>query len=243
MGECDRRASLRMFGAGTVLFLAGMALSEPLRAATTSRVVPSGLFRLSRLVERELFDNELLSVERSWTCRFSDLGRGMVVDGASLDCVVLAPEKLAALARMEKERTDTGPFPAILDAGGHIASADGEALVDTARLVDSAMSVLENIDGPAADNASMRRVLSQLAAAAQKSLTAVPADLFFPNAGTEKLSREVAIAPDSIGRIDVETASTAMPDTGLLIMRERRIQTSVGGHNRLAREVWKLTPL
>ncbi|WP_203230522.1 hypothetical protein, partial [Segeticoccus rhizosphaerae] len=114
--------------------------SMPLNAQTTgtARALPQGLFRLTRLLERELVDGAVLSVERSWSCKFEHAGRGMRVVGEALDCFVKAPESLAPLAALEKQRKDMGPFPALLHSSGLIASPVHQEPVDHRQVVDVA---------------------------------------------------------------------------------------------------------
>ncbi|WP_369026439.1 hypothetical protein [Qipengyuania sp. RANM35] len=243
MDNWNRRESLRVLGAGGILMLAGLALPMPLRATTAARSVPNGGFRLTRLLERELFDGASLRVERSWSCRFSVAGRGMLVEGADLDCLVSAPPALGALAEMERSRKGTGPFPALLDASGRIADFASEPMVDATKVIDAALAVLSHKGAKGAELIDARRALSQLTAAAQQSLSEVPGDLFFPLEETRTLQREIEIAPGTEGRIDVETRSSADPATGLLVTSERRIMTRIGEDERLAREVWRLSRL
>ncbi|MEZ5680998.1 MAG: hypothetical protein R3E14_06835 [Erythrobacter sp.] len=97
--------------------------------------LPQGSYILTRLVERELVDGKMLAVERSWSCRFEDAGRGMRVNGEQLDCIVRAPAALATLADMERRRTVSGPFPAFLTGTGRIASPIDEQPIETAEAV------------------------------------------------------------------------------------------------------------
>lgn len=239
MGEYDRRESLRFLGAGNLLAMAAFALPLPLGAATQARAVPSGQFRLTRLLERELVDGASLVVERIWSCRFGAAGRGMRVDGAEAECHVSAPPPLAALAQMERSRGGPGPFPVLLDSSGRIADQRGGPTVEPHIVIEEALEVLARSGTVGTELSGSRAALTQLAAAAQKSLSAVPLDLFFPEPAASPLARELELAPGTEGKIEL-TTSTQVQDSGLLRSRERRVVTTIGDDSRVSREVWTL---
>ncbi|MEZ5680999.1 MAG: hypothetical protein R3E14_06840 [Erythrobacter sp.] len=82
--------------------------------------------------------------------------------------------------------------------------------------------------------------MTRLTSAAGKSLSIIPPDLFFPDTTPRSMSREVEIGPGLAGQLQVEIASVARPDNGLLQRIERRLVTRVGDDERLSREVWTL---
>lgn len=243
MGDCSRRDSLRIFGA-SVLFLGGLSATVPLKAsAGPGRSAPTGDYRLSRTVRRELFDGGYLAVERSWSCRFAGLGRGMSVDGEQIECLVSGPGTLGALAEMERRRRDTGPFPAVLDESGLIVSSDSEQAVSADQVIDGALADMAGRIATTSDIADQRRALGALTARAQQSLTAVPRDLFFPRAAVPALAREFEVAPGLLGQLHIETDVRADESTGLLLSRERRIRTGIAGEERISSEIWDLQRL
>ena len=240
MNDSGRRDTLRFLGAGALLGSIGFSLPASARVSPATIEVPKGRFRLSRRIERELVDGAFLTVERSWTCQFEQTGRGMRAIGEALDCRVDAPAALAPLATLEKQRMDTGPFPALLDSKGLIAISSQQAPVDQHRVVDAAISVLAASPITAGDLAQARATLVRMASAAGQSLSAIPQDLFFPDTTPQRLTRTVEVAPGVTGQVELEVVTLVESGNGLLAMRERRLATSIGDDRRTAREVWKL---
>ena len=242
MSDGSRRDALRFFGAAALLSAAGFSFSAPARASAMPRTLPQGEFRLSRQVERELFDGSVLKVRRVWTSRFASAGRGMQVEGEDLDCVVEAPGGLAALAEMERKRVGTGPFPALLSPTGLIVNRIEETPVEADEVVEAALKVLGAASLDVTDQAQARSALARVTSAAGQSLSAVPADLFFPETVPHSFSREIELAPGVTGSVRLETTSVARAGSGLLARFERRVVTRIGGDERLARELWTLDP-
>lgn len=240
MDRTSRRDALRYLGAGALLATAGFSHPLAARVSAMERAAPSGRFSLSRLVERELVDGILLSIERSWTCGFAAAGGGILVDGHDLACKVTAPAALAGLAEMERRRKDTGPFPALLDDRGRIRAPVDEARVDPAQAVDLALAAMRTGKPDLRDAAAKRQLLMQLVAAAGQSFSVIPEDLFFPDIEPSSLSREIEISPGLTGRIDLAVTTAANPVTGLLERRERKLATRIADDVRSAREVWSL---
>lgn len=240
MSDSGRRDALRFLGAGALLGSLGYSLPISARVSPADVKAPQGRYFLSRLIERELVDDALLTVERRWSCQFQEAGRGMRAIGEALDCLVDAPAALAPLAKLEKEREDKGPFPALLDSKGLIATPSQQAPVDQRRVVDAAMSVLEDASITAGDLAQARTMLARMASAAGQSLSAIPQDLFFPDTTPQRIIRTVEVAPGVAGQIELEVVTLVEPGNGLLAMRERRLATSIGDDRRTAREVWTL---
>lgn len=242
---CDsrRRDTLRFLGASALLGVAGSSIAMPALAVGNRRELPAGQYKLTRLIERELVDGAMLRIERSWSCQFEEAGRGMRVSGEQLYCNVEAPASLTALAEMEKRRKGTGPLPALLTSSGRFAYPVDEEPVETGKAVEAAVAVLERQLRDQAQLEQARRVLADLASAASKSLSAIPADLFFPDAAQTKLSREIDVGPGLTGRVVVEIASIVRPGSGLLKSTRRQLVAQIGDDERLSREVWTLDPL
>lgn len=242
MSESGRRDALRFLGAGALLSVANFSFPALAQLVRSPRRLPQGQYCLTRIVERELIDGAILSVMRSWSCRFEQAGRGMRVVGEALECLVDAPGGLEPLAALEKQRKDAGPFPALLDGTGLIATQSSSEPVDQRLVIDTAISVLKNLSPNPLDLDEARMALTRMANAAGKSLGVIPRDLFFPDTEPQKLTRIIELAPDVTGQVELNVVSEAQPATGLLASRERRLVTRIGEDERVAREVWKLDP-
>ena len=106
MIRADRRGLLRLAGAalGASLLLPGGARGQaPARFAP-----PAEAMRYTRRLERALADGASLVVSRSFAVRFEREGEGFRVDGEQLAVVVEAPAQIESLARLERERIETG---------------------------------------------------------------------------------------------------------------------------------------
>ena len=242
MSYCGRRRALRILGAGALLSATGFAFPAPARASGLQREVPRGNYRLTRLLERELVDGAMLSVNRAWSCRFLGAGRGMRVEGEALECIVQAPAALAALAEMEKRRVGVGPLPVLLDSTGLIAAAADVPEVEPRQVLDAAVDVLVRSKIADASLGEAKRALAQLANAAGQSMSTIPEDLFFPDLAPSISSREFTLGNDIAGEVLIEVKADAQPETGLLKSWERRVNSRIGDGSRLARELWMLEP-
>ena len=89
----------RHFGAG--MFAMGASLVMPVSTASAANMrIPTAPMRLSRMIERQLFDGKRITVARDWIIRFADSGRGIRIDGFQQQVSVDAPEKLERLAQV-----------------------------------------------------------------------------------------------------------------------------------------------
>lgn len=129
-----RRRLIALLGAGLAAGAAG-------RSAAAGGAVPLSLpqrpQRLERVLSHVVGGQTALSVRRGWEVWFAPQGRGIAVSGRQLFAEVNAPPQLAALARIEQQRTETGLFPLMLDADGAIlpvADAQGVSAAVTAAL-------------------------------------------------------------------------------------------------------------
>lgn len=242
MLENDRRACLRLLGAvalAPLLVLPGRADA----AAGARLALPSGDMILTRQVERELRDGKRLLVTRSWQCRFSASGGGAVVEGHQIGCHVDAPPQLASLALMEEEREDSGPFPAILDPLGRIASRTGSTPADLSRAIEEALRILTARGHSGEKLAESQRFLGQLAEMTGAAIGEVSADLFYPVQSTTGFSRVIDLPDATHGTIDVAIEVRVDRGTGLLERSARSVVTRIGSDSRHNSEVWTLTAL
>jgi hypothetical protein len=236
MQGSDRRTCLRLLGAVASVPLASWSVF----AHAASRTVPSGAFLLTRRVERELGDGKFLVVARVWQCRFSPAAPGMQVEGQQVDCRVDAPPRLAPLAQLERDRVDSGPFPALLDATGRIASQSFDPAETLPLVIDKAIALLMARGHEGEELAAGRRFLADLAGATGKAIGSVPPDLFYPAPAPVGFSRQLALPDDATGTVEVTVSASADSATGLLQQLERRVETRVGADTRHNAELWTL---
>ena len=83
---------------------------------------PSTPLILTRTLYRDLPGGGKIVVTRQYAVHFSADGDGYRLDGQLLDTAVQVPERLSALAEVERRRPDSGLFPAYLDRQGLIRS-------------------------------------------------------------------------------------------------------------------------
>ena len=240
MTGSDRREAMLRLGAFAVLPLA--LHTSPAFAAENRplRTPPTGEYRLSRKVSRSLVDGRMLTVERSWSCRFSANGRGMSVSSFGQSATVDAPESLQALASMEEKRRDSGPFPALLDASGMIVSAPSTPTGASNEAVSAAMNALRNAAASHGETADASRFLHGLAGAAGAVMSAIPLDLFYPKPGLREDVHTIELPGGASGTVAITLRSSAKEQSGLLDRFERAVRTQLEGDMRHSSEVWSL---
>ena len=240
MAGSDRREAMLRLGA-----IAGLPIALHISPACAAenrphRTAPLGEYRLSRKVSRSLVDGRVLTVERNWSCRFSASERGMSVSSYGQSDKVDAPESLQALASMEEERRDSGPFPALLDNSGMIVAARSAPTGASSEAIAAAMGALRNAAASHDEAADARRFLQRLAGAAGAAMSAIPPDLFFPTPGEREDVRAIALPGGGSGTVAIALRSSAHEQSGLLDRFERSVQTRLGGDTRHSSEVWHL---
>jgi hypothetical protein len=197
-----------------------------------------------RRLTRELSGNYAIVAERKFKVRFAALADGFRIEGEQVDCVVDAPPNLAAYARIEQERIETGLFPLDLDRSGLIRSSAGEtshASLD--RAIDLALEQVRAMHLPDADKYEAQAFLFGLQRAAGSISSEPPADLFTPPAVAEQISREVALPGGLVGSITTSFSGKVSPESGLLDEAERIVLTGTAGSTRKTLEHWKLERL
>ncbi|GIX20901.1 hypothetical protein [Erythrobacter cryptus] len=237
-----RRRLIALLGAGLAAGAAG-------RSAATGGASPLSLpqrpQRLERVLSHVVGGHSALSVRRGWEVWFAPQGRGIAVSGRQLFAEVNAPPQLAALARIEQQRTETGLFPLMLDADGAIlpvADAQGVSEAVTAAL-GAAEELIARGPGPADQRALQRAYLARLDAVGADLFEQLPRDLFFPT-GVPSVVRETLTLPDGlIGSFTVEYRAAPQPDAPWLSRAERVITTRIGAQERRREELWRMGDL
>lgn len=243
MTAADRRTLLRLAAAAMLLPVVsgapGRAVAQGPRFAP-----PSGAMRYTRRLERPLADGLRLVASRSFVVRFEPVEGGYRVTGEPAGVEVSAPERLAAFARLEREREDPGPFPLRLDAGGRIvggAAAPLSAQLDLA--VREAIAELDARPRDPAERAELLRFVDAVHKTAGRLTTELPADLFAPPSRPRTERREVALPNGEAGEVTVTFSAAADPATGLMRQAVREVLTELGGDRRRTLESWQLVAL
>lgn len=233
------------------LFLAGAAALVPALAAVQAGSAlaetvasqfapPSTALTLTRILYRPLTGGKQIVVTRRYAIRFAPEGEGYRLDGELIGAEVDAPPLLARLAEIERNRTDSGLFPARLDSQGIIRSMGGSIDRD-ARL--KSVKVGELMIGSAAISAAGKQegtaLLNQVASSAGTSTW--PMTLFNPGQGERVEIRKVPLADGSQGEVEVRIHAEGLMPGGLARQVERVITTRLEGTTRVSREVWTLS--
>ena len=214
---------------------------------------PVGPMQLSREIHRSLADGRELVVTRHYRVTFRPNAQGFVIEGEWRGTDVQAPERLAALADMEKARADRTTFPMQLDRTGMIVS--GEAAGHPALNEDETQEAKRLILGaklhPAAQHQATRFV-EHLTNRQGGMIAQWPATLFRPGAAALQTSQEMPLAPEENGQEEnrqgekgsaINTISAHSATTcGVMQDMERKVQTRIGGQMRETREIWTLSP-
>lgn len=200
-----------------------------------------GRYRLARRVTRQLGEHDRLVIERAWSIAFVPQGRGFLVEGRPAGLVVDTPPELAFLARIERERPETGVFPLSLDERGlMIGPAGAPAGGDLAAALDAVRGRLAQ-QLAQAERSAAERFLDHLQRAGEEALTRWPRDLFAPERDAVAEAREVPLPDGRTGALALALAATRDPATGLMQRLERRLETRTGQGVRSGSELFTLT--
>lgn len=240
-GPADRRTVLRRAAwAALVPLLSQM----PQPAAATSGVrfaPPTGPMRYTRTLTRRLAGGASMIVERSFMVTFTPTVAGFAIDGKQVHAAVDAPAALADLARLERERIETGLFPLQLDADGRISGGPDIALgpqLDRAVELARAQIARASTDN-GADTETTRFVLA-LQQSAAALLTELPTDLFAPVAYPRFHRGEVPLPDGGMGEISSRFDALVDRATGLMRSAERQVITAIAEDRRETIERWSL---
>ena len=239
MKRIDRRAAIRAAMASALL---PTLLSGKIAAAAGARIMPpTRPMEFVRRLRREMSGGFAVVVERRFEIRFVELTAGYRIDGRQISSAVDAPPNLEALARLERERRETGMFPLDLDRNGIIRS--GPAIVETPNLqqaVDTALGQLSaGLENPS-EIAEVRTFMIGLQQAEGTLSSAMPADLFVPPLSAQRASREIDLPGGMTGSLSSEYSGNISPETGLLSEARRVILTETGDTRRETVESWSL---
>lgn len=199
---------------------------------------------LSRTVIRELSGGQQVLVKRRFRVQFVASADGFVLTGTPIDVSVEVPPILARLGELERQRSDSGPFPIAIDGQGMIhpvvepGNADAIARNSSQR---AAQGMIDSATMPAGRKREGGQLLAQLAADPRTSLW--PTDLFVASDGERRLHRSVALPDGSEGEIEILLRVGKLLPGGVPTVFERVITTQLAGTRRVSREVWSLEPI
>jgi hypothetical protein len=214
-------------------------------AATTCSagfVAPAGSLRFSRELRRSLFDGKELVVTRHYRITFAATPKGTRVEGSLTGTDVEVPERLAALADLERKRQDDSMFPLMLDSTGRIVEshADGAALSGKAQPLAEGLIAGAGLDGLAQEQAA--RFVESLFSAQGPGINQWPAQLFRPGEQPSQVRQELPLPGGGKGAVTITLEPVSAGPCGLMQRLERRVETLVGTQVRRTREIWTLGP-
>lgn len=223
------------------------ALPGPIGAALAARRsvrVPVGSFRLERVLSRELGEEAAIVVTRRWQVAFAGGDRGMTVTGEQISAEVAAPAGLAPLAALERARSASEIFPLLLDETGLIVpNSRTPGAPQLVRALETGRILVQAMPLPPSELEGAREFMAQLASLSAGTVSRLPRDLFFPQAGQDETTRNLVLPGGEEGSITVTVSTHAAADSGLLVASERRIVTRLADSARGAGERWTLTSI
>ncbi len=232
------------------LFLAGVAAALPSAAAfseamaapstnASSFAPTSNPLILTRTVWRELQDGKEIVARRRYAVRIMSDGAGFTVVGEQIDSAVEAPAALAALAEMERRRSEVSLFPMQLDANGQIL-AEQRGFDPAARSgsVRVAQQFVQASDMANADKVLTGSLIDQIAKAG--GIAQWPSDLFNPTRQNQQEIRCMALPGGMEGEVTISITVHGQLQGGLPRAVERMVVTKLEGTRKVTREQWTL---
>jgi hypothetical protein len=232
------RATLALLALGAAVPMLEIGLTAQVQAATQAQFAPPREpLVLTRTVWRTLHDGQQIVVRRSYLLAFAPEDGGFRVSGQQIASEVEAPPALAAVARLERDRSDTSAFPLRLDAAGMILLAG--APHDSPARLDGENAARALIAGSTLSPANRREGETFLAAIAAKGgAVPWPVDLFNPREQSRIDRREVALPDGSTGTITMSFSAESAMTGGIPAKVSREVVSELGGTRRVSREEW-----
>ena len=211
----------------------------PLHARETAVFEPPAVLqRFTRRLVRQLGESDRGVFTRSYLIRFDAAPGGFEVTGEQTSVEVVVPPALERLAELERARTDSGPFPLMLDQGGYIAADNAPtALSDEAK---QAVAMAIGMLGQRQGNDDAGAFLRNLSQGGQAILSPLPRGLFVPGDTDVTEKREIVSGDGVPGSIAMHIRSRCASPAGLLRSLERTIVTEAGGSRRETSETFML---
>lgn len=236
-----RRALCLILGFGVS---ARFALRPAIGRANGVVSCPSSPMRLSRRVERSLWDGGVLSVDRSWAIEFALQGAGFAITGHQIEASVNAPDALSSLAAIEQNRSTNDMWPIMLSGDGRIVEMGNSTREEDIRAaIAQAEQVIANRPVPASEQEAQMQYLRELQEAGSSLFARLPDDLFFPRLGPVRSVRAVELPGGLTGEFEVSYNAVSAQEGEWLADAEREVVTRIEGSEQRAREVWTMRAL
>ncbi|NBW74266.1 MAG: hypothetical protein EBR34_00535 [Sphingomonadaceae bacterium] len=229
------------------ILLAGIAAISPAAAAHAAPAAslpaafapPEDPVMISRTVVRSLFDGKEVRATRRYLVWFRPEADGWRIEGELRDVIVEVPPALEQFAGLERNRTEPGFFPILLDSSGHLKPRAKPRLGDGSRA--RAAAVGEMMIAGATTSLSARNqanaMLTQVVMAGNNG-TAWPEDLFNPAQAETLETRGIALPDGSRGKIEIAVRAAGLAPGNLPAQVERIVRTDLGATRRNSREIW-----
>lgn len=234
-----RRGALGLLGAGMATGLVTPACAaSPLAPPQTPM-----LFRRSMM--RDAGRGITITVTRGFEIRFVPLASGYRLEGSQVYAEVDAPEELAQIAELERNRIETTVFPVLLDARGLVLDSSGPEPRPTPELdqaVELALARFREIGADETTIADAQTFFQWLQQAGGTIGAEMPPELFVPPPEPQQVIRTIELPGGLTGTIETRFGGTVTPETGLMRTAERAIVTRVEGTSQQSLESWSLTP-
>ncbi|MBV7265555.1 hypothetical protein [Erythrobacter ani] len=243
MTRATRRGAVA--GLAGLGFGAGAAIVPLPLHAKTPITAPQGPMLLKRRIERALRDGATLVIEREWEVRFAVQGQGIAIGGRQLSAHVEAPAALAALARIEEDRSTEAMWAILLAENGLIAAAGTYTQKhDIDAAASQARSIIAKRPESADAKALHRTNIAQLQKAGGALLDQLPPDLFFPASDTPReMTRKIEMAGGQTGRFIVRYVAKRARNNAWLAHAQRTIVTAIGDDERRSSDTWVMSAL
>ena len=237
-----------------MFLLAGVAALAPIASASGYFAAeaeaprafspPMAPMVLSRTVIRELADGKQIVVKRSFRVQFVTAAGGFALTGTPIAVSVDVPSVLARLGELERQRSDSGPFPIQIDRHGLIHDAAANHPTETGKRLAATQTATGLIEGATLPAQTRRDAVDLIGSMAADPRTSPwPIDLFVAHDAERRQHRSVALADGSLGEIDVLLRVGKWLPCGMPALFERIITTDLAGTRRVSHEVWSLEPI
>ena len=241
MTGMDRRSAIARLGVLALVTTYGGRAPSAFAGEPVLFKPPGGVALLERRVVRGLSDGAAITVSRRWEVSFTPLGRGFRMQGKQIGVEVDAPEKLAALAKVESERVEAGFLPLSLSADGLIVESPERTSaesVEKAALLASQMISASRLSNGERDSA--KAFLRQLHSNVRQSISQLPRDLFLPQQLSYSEVQSFAVPGGGEGELSIAFEADLAPSRQCLARAERSVSTSLGDILQRSSESWVL---
>lgn len=193
---------------------------------------------MTRTLRRPLPGGVEVMTSRSYEIRFVAEPGGYRVEGQLLVVDVRFPPGFDVLARMERERADTGLFPMHLDANGRFIPQAGLRTSLPAAVTRAAALKHLPAELPTVEAADARNFIGEVSKSGV--FTSWPTDLFNPVPGKRSDLQTIPLPGGKTGQVTIEIEASRIPELGILRSFDRLVSTRLGDATRVTHETWTL---